>query len=56
MDDSYGPLWLTYEYSEHRQVDSSYYYSLSPTPRYLHITGTEPYRSKPYRKIPEGIA
>jgi hypothetical protein len=56
MDGPYDPLWLTYEYSEYSQVNSSYYYCLSPTPRYLYDIGTQPNRFKSYWKIPCGIA
>jgi hypothetical protein len=38
MAGSYGPPWLTHEYSEHSQDNSSYYYCLSPAHRYLHDT------------------
>jgi hypothetical protein len=41
MAGPYGPLWLTYEYTEYLLVLIKPY-CLSPTPRYLHTTGTEP--------------
>ena len=56
MSGPYGPLWLTYKYTEHCLVYGLYYYYLSPTFRYLHTTGTKPNRSRPYWKIPWGIA
>jgi hypothetical protein len=63
MDSPYGSPWSTHEYTEHSQVNSSYYYCLSPTLRYLHTTGTEPGGTQvdnclriPPLKIPCGIA